>query len=80
MRGGLTDDEKSKFNTELDDLMPWHKDNGLKYFSLLVFNWYVVHTVCIHIWGALVHDSIYNHRSTGGVRGFTRETSLQTLN
>ena len=36
---GLTDDQRSKYNRELlnyilDDLMPWHKDDGLRDFSL----------------------------------------------
>ena len=36
---GLTDDQRSKYNRELlnyilDDLMPWHKDDDLRDFSL----------------------------------------------
>lgn len=42
---GLTDDQRSKFNTDLlnyilDDLMPWHKVDGLQDFSLLEVNRY----------------------------------------
>ena len=40
---GLTDEQRSTFNGEfliyiLDDLMPWHKDEGLCDFSLLEVN------------------------------------------
>lgn len=43
---GLTDDQRSKFNVDLlnfilDDLMPWHKVDGLRDFSLLEVNRYV---------------------------------------
>jgi len=42
---GLSQKERSHFNIEflnyiLDDLMPWHKDEGLRDFSLLEVNWY----------------------------------------
>lgn len=41
---GLTDEQRSTFNREflmyiLDDLMPWHKVDGLCDFSLLEVNW-----------------------------------------
>ena len=40
---GLTDDQRSEFNAGLlnyilDDLMPWHKEDGLRDFSLLEVN------------------------------------------
>ena len=40
---GLADDQRSKFNTNLlnyilDDLMPWHGEDGLRDFSLLEVN------------------------------------------
>ena len=43
---GLTDEQRSSFNKEflnyiLDDLMPWHKDEGLRDFSLLEVNRYI---------------------------------------
>ena len=43
---GLNDEQRYKFNKEflnyiLDDLMPWHRDEGLQDFSLLEVNRYV---------------------------------------
>lgn len=40
---GLTDDQRHQFNDDLlcyilDDLMPWHKDEGLRDYSLLEVN------------------------------------------
>ena len=40
---GLSDEQRSQFNTDfldfiLDELMPWHKDSGLRDFSLLEVN------------------------------------------
>jgi len=44
---GLTNEQRSKFNTELlnyilDQLMPWHNKDGLRDFSLLEVNRYVL--------------------------------------
>jgi len=43
---GLTDNQRHQFNKDLlcyilDDLMPWHKDEGLQDYNLLEANWYV---------------------------------------
>ena len=43
---GLSDEERSHFNKELldyilDELMPWHYEEGLKDFSLMEVNQYV---------------------------------------
>lgn len=45
---GLLDEERSQYNTAflnyiLDDLMPWHKDPGLRNFSILEVNQLVYH-------------------------------------
>ena len=52
---GLSDAQRSQYNAEflnyvLDDLMPWHKDAGLRDFSLLEVNRYVIAVVfpCMH--------------------------------
>lgn len=44
---GLTDKERSKYNGDLlnyilDELMPWHADQGMEDFSLLEVNQYVI--------------------------------------
>ena len=49
---GLTDDQHSKFNMDflnyiLDDLMPWHKVDWLRDFSLLEVNRYVFIVLCL---------------------------------
>ena len=49
---GLTHDQRSRFNTDLlnyilDDLMPWHKVDGLRDFSLLEVNSYVFVVFCL---------------------------------
>jgi len=75
---GLTNDERNKFDTGLDDLMPWHKDDGLRDFSLLEVNRYVICTVYLGSCCSLL-NAIYNHRSVGGVRGFTRETLIALI-
>ena len=49
---GVTNDERSKFNKEfliylLDDLMPYHRDEGLNDLSLLEVNRYTFRLPCI---------------------------------
>ena len=48
---GLTDDQRRKFNMELlnyilDNLMPWHNDDGLRDFSLLEVHRYALSSQC----------------------------------
>ena len=49
---GLSDLECSQLNDDfldyiLDDLMPWHRDEGFRDFSLLEVNWCVCVCVCV---------------------------------
>lgn len=44
---GLSNEQRSNFNNELldyilDELMPWHKDEGFRDFSLMEVNRYVL--------------------------------------
>ena len=70
---GLTGDQRSKFNMDLlnyilDDLMPWHKVDGLGTCSLYFLLYSVVLNLCtfvIQIIGICVYVVL-------GVRGFCR--------
>ena len=51
---GQTDDQRHQFNKDLlcyilDDLMPWHKDEGLRDYSVLEVNRYVNMHAVIYI-------------------------------
>ena len=84
---GLTGDQRSKFNMDLlnyilDDLMPWHKVDGLQDFSLLEVNWYMFIIFSLILSSVkLMHFCYTNHwymclcsiRNVNGVKGFSRE-------
>ena len=87
---GLSGGQCSKFNMDLlnyilDDLMPWHKVDGLRDFSLLEVNRYMFIIFSLILSSVkLMHFCYTNHwymclctfRNVNGVRGFSRETLI----
>ena len=76
---GLSDEQRSHFNNELlnyilDELMPWHKNEGSRDFSLIEVNQYARLTliICMAI-------TMISNRSINNIKGFSRETLVALI-